>query len=416
MEFHDSHHKKHKSNCNDKPDLILIGVGCAGGFLLNKLSKKYKIEAFEAGIDRRYDGFTYNLSLTAPPVHNQLDKVAAQKPNYPSPPNGPAQWTGLTNSKPWNESRVVSDSVITTITPNVTIKGTGLNWNQGYMLGGSNEHIQGVYVNPSSSRCRWWKDILDDERYAFENLFPLLIEMEEFRDHTNLTSKTWDGTTYGPYDGPSFGTKPKNRGFCGPLEVVQSSPSSFSYSLANSIYDRFHNVLGYKNFKLEPIVSEKCSETFNSGVNICVTEATETLLDRHRTRTSTVRDYLNDCVMKIVEPDLIKPADVNAGYVSPGYSGVVYSGDYKGINGHNFILKFGHTIQRIVFKTKKGFPNGKDYWYPNIPLTSVDPKAFEKPLKAIGVQYLDPNDSTKLIFAKSKSIVCSLGNSRIRKR
>jgi len=410
MESQDSHHKKHRTDCNEKADIILLGVGCAGSFLLNKLSKKYKIEAFEAGIDRRYDGFTYNLALRAPDVHSQYDKVAAKKPLYPAVP---AQWTGLTFEKPWNESRPVANSVITSITPNVIISGTGLNWTQGYMLGGSNEHIQGVYVNPSSSRCRWWKEILNDERYAFENLFPLLIEMEEFRDHTNLTSQTWDGTTYTAYDGPSAeGCKPKNRGFCGPVEVVQNSPSKFSEVLSAAIYNRFHNVLGYENFKLEPIVNPekgKCPETFNSGVNICVTKATETYLDRHRTRTSMARSYLNSCVMKMTDPSKIELADSSAGYVSPGYSGVVYRGSYEGINGRDFTLNFGNTIQRIVFKTKKGFPNGKDYWYPNIPLSSVNPKAFKNPLEAIGVEYIDPQDSTKRIFVPTNNVICSLG-------
>lgn len=398
--------KKHKSGCHNEPKIILLGVGCAGSYLLNKLSEKYRIEAFEAGIDRRYDGFTYNLSLPASSVHSQLDKVAAIHPEYPLVP---VQWTGLTFQPPWNKTTTPAISVVTTITPNVIV--TDQNWSQGYMLGGSFGHTQGVCVNPSKSRCKWWKQILDDERYSFKNLFPLLNETENFRDHTNLTARTWDGTTYGPYDGPSsLGTKPKNRGFCGPLQINQTSPSSFSTSLANSIYNRFHDVLNYENFKLEPIVSQEgCSETFNSGVNICVTEAPETFINIYRTRTSMERSYLGDDVMKISDPSKIELAGTNAGYVSPGYSGTVYSGPYEGINCHDFTLKFGHTIQRIVFKTKDDFPHGKDYWFPKFPLSSIDPDAFVKPLRAIGVEYIDPEDINKRIFVPSNNVICSLG-------
>ena len=378
-----------------KPIIALIGVGCGGSYLLNKLSKKYKIEAFEAGWDRRYDGFSYNLALAAPTSHSQFDRVAPSNMAYPVTPT---QWSGITTQQPW--------TIATTTNPAYPPYISTQNWNQGIMLGGSNEHIQGVYVNPSRSRCDWWAKLLDD-RYKFENLFPLLTEMEKFRSHTDLTSQTYDGTTYGPLDGPSeLGSKPIHRGYDGVIQVVQEVPSPYSLSLAKAVYNHFHDIIGYEKFKIVPIIEDKNSETFNSGVNICVTTATETFLDIHRVRSSIARAYLNPSVMTNTQPNL--PADASSGYAGT-YSGYVNNGIYKGINNHNFNLTLNTLIQRIVFETKFGYPHGKDYWLHNYTVNQIDVNAFKMPLRAIGVEYGTGANLATRVFVPCTDVICSLG-------
>jgi choline dehydrogenase-like flavoprotein len=384
---------------NTEPLYILLGVGCAGSYLLNKISKKYRVLAFEAGVDRRNDAFTYNLALLGPAVHNKLDKVSPRT-TYPIPPGQPAtfNWFGVFLSLPWTGSTTTQLANPAIPTPQV--------WNQGVMIGGSNEHIQGVYVNPSRELFRRWTNILDD-RYKFENLFPKMLKMENFRYTTIPTTQTWDGLDYAPYDGPSvMGSRPIHRGYNGVLQVIQSNPASFSLTLSKAIYNRFIEE-GYDTFKQYPTVEDKCSVTFNSGTNICVTTATETFLDVHRTRSSLARGYLNNSVMETVNHNL--PADIASGnYLINNYAangGIINKGPYVGINGHNFTLTLDTTIQRIVFKTKRGFPPGEVYWIPNY---TVDPNAFVKPLKAIGIEYVDKTTSAK-VFVKSTDIICTLG-------
>lgn len=398
----DNKHKHHSSSsssscdndCEAEPVIGLIGVGCAGAHLLNKLSKKYQIIAFEAGIDRRNDGFSYNLAIGAPVVHTQFDNVAPVQP-FPPPPIGNTQWAGLTFQLPYSVTTLTEPATPGLIGPQ--------SWTQGIMIGGSNEHIQGVYVNPSESRCDWWAEILKDPRYRFENLFPLLERMENFRSHTDFTTQTYEGSSYGPLDGPSeLGSDPINRGYDGVIQVVQSSPSTFSLSLAQAIYNKFHDDLHYENFKIAPLVEDECSKTFNSGVNICVTTATETWLDIHRIRSSTARGYLNDSVMTNLLPDLPAPNTNPALYT-------INNGPQKGINGHNFTLQLNTLIQRIVFETKSSYPHGKDYWINNYPVNAINPCAFKRPLRAIGVEYgTGPNSATR-VFVPCTDIICSLG-------
>lgn len=413
----DNHHIKCNNGCKhnkchcecNRPVIGLIGVGCAGAYLLNKLSKKYKIEAFEAGINRLNDGFTYNLGIGA--SSSQYSNVSPSNSNII-----PAltQWSGVTFQLPY--------TVLTLSAASPLI--AAANWTQGVMIGGSNEHIQGVYVNPSHDRCDWWAEILNDDRYKFENLFSLLTEMENFRYHTDLTTETpnrahptylpGSGSSYGPLDGPSLnGSVPIHRGYNGALQIVQSSPSSYAIALGKAIYDRFHTVLDNKKFKIEPIVDDKKSETFNSGVNTCVTLSTETWLDKHRVRSSIARNYLNDSVMTTVAPNKRSPA-----YKSQMDIGsipfVVNNGIHKGINGHDFTLTPNALIQRIVFKTKHGFPHGKDYWLHNYALNDIDINAFKKPLRPIGVEYTINNDDTNTntgerIFVPCTKVICSSG-------
>lgn len=396
----------HSTECEDSKDseeckktIGLIGVGCAGGYLLNQLSTKYKVNAYEAGWDRRNDGFTYNLGLPAPTVHSQYDKVGPNNPGYPA---GNTQWNGITFQQPYTLATVTATGPVIT---------SPQSWNQGIMLGGSNEHIQGVYVNPSKSRCEWWSEILDD-RYSFENLFPLLQKMEHFRDNTDFTTQTFDSTTYGPYDGPSInGSDPINRGYDGVLQVVQASPSSYSLSLSKAIYNQFHDTLDYENFKLEPIVNQENSETFNSGANLCVTQSVETFLDKHRVRSSVARAYLNPSVMQSVTPN------INSLYIGsyPG-AGVdqfyLNKGIQKGINGHDFTLTQNALVMRIVFETKSNYPDAPYYWINtsmNLNADQVKRKAFKKPLHAIGFEYADQTDLNTRIFVPCDDVICCLG-------
>ena len=388
----------------DIHNIVLIGVGAAGGHLLNRLSLKYDVQAFEAGFDRRDDGFTYNLAAAAPAIHNKVDIVAPFNPTFPPssippqhipPPGfGNLQWAGVTFQLPY--------TVQTPTEPAFPPLIGSINWTAGIMLGGSHEHIQGLYVNPSQSQCDRWAAILKDDRYRFENLFPRLQKTERFRYHTDYTTQTYDGTDYGPLDGPSIdGSKPIRRGYNGVLAVTQASPSNFSLNLSKIIYDKFHNDLGYDIFRQEPIVEQECSETYNSGVNICVTQSPERFLDEHRIRSSVVRAYLNDSVMTNLDPDMIPP-NTSAQYT-------INNGIYKGINKHTFTLTLDTLIQRIVFKTKPGYPHGKDYWTHNYQVNQIDTNAFKRPLRAIGVEYSDKNDSSKKVFVPCTDVICSLG-------
>lgn len=391
------------------PVISIIGAGCAGAYLINKLSKKYHVEAYEAGINRLNDGFTFNLAIGAPASASQYNNVA---PNNPAIVPGLTQWAGLTFQLPW--------TVVTPSAPSPLIPGA--NWSQGVMIGGSNEHIQGVYVNPSHDRCNWWAEILKDKRYKFRNLFPLLTEMEHFRYHTDLTTQTPDvapptylpgsGTPYGPLDGPSLeGSKPINRGYNGLIQVVQSFPSTFSKALGKAIYDQFNGVLDIEQFTLQPIIDDVKSTTFNSGINGCVTLATETWLDKHRVRSTVARNYLNSSVMTN------DPANDKR---SPAYSGVnpipftVNNGIQRGLNCHDFNLTTNALVQRIVFETKPGYPCGEQYWIPNYPVDQIDICAFKRPLKAIGIVYTINNDDTNTntgqsVFVPSEKIICSAG-------
>ena len=395
----------------DEGEICIIGIGCSGSYLLNKLSLKYRVRAFEAGIDRRYDGFSFNLSLTAPLVHNPTDMVAPFNPAYPPPSmGGNTQWTGLVNQLPY--------SVTTTSAPADPPLIGPLTFVQGVMLGGSNEHIQGVYVNPSEFRCDEWASLLCDERWAFKNLFPKLEVTEEFRWHTAPTVQTYDGSTFAPFDGPSIGgSPPVNRGYSGVIQAVQYPASQFSYRLADAIYYHFHDKLRVESFRIEPVISDLppapssdgrsitavdpdksgISTSFNSGVNACVTVSPETWLDRHRSRSSVARGYLKPSVQMISRTLPVKSI----------YSGVDILGPYDGINGYDFRLHLGVLIQRIVFKTKKGYPHARDYWLRNPHVHKVEPDAFVWPLRAIGVVY--GSDPTDTIFVPLEKVICSSG-------
>lgn len=387
-----------------QPSIALLGVGGAGSYLLNKLSNKYLIKAFEAGIDRRNDGFTYNLAIGGPSVHNQEDIVAV---NTTYPPANSFNWTGVSNTLPWARTTpvLVGTGTNCCLITSPTGAPTGTLY-QGVMLGGTNETINGIYVNPSKDLCERWAHILDDKRYSFCNLFPKLENMENFRSHTPNTVQTWDGTTFQPLDGPSeLGSDPIHRGYDGSLQIMQAAPSTFALSLSEAIYN-YYVSKGY-NFKQYPIVDDTCSVTINSGTNLGVTTALERGLDVHRTRTSTARSYLNNSVMQAEAADV--PANIaDGGYATDDYAnngGVVNKGPYVGINGHNFTLNLEKTIQRIVFETKAGYPAGDVYWSPNF---TVNTKAFKKPLRAIGVEYVD-NVTNQRVFVSSNNVLVSLG-------
>jgi choline dehydrogenase-like flavoprotein len=385
---------------------LLIGIGTSGGYILNKLSLKYRIEAFESGADRRFDGFTYNLSAAAPLVHDPRNRVAARKENYPQPPIGNTQWTGVINQLPY--------SITVPFQPVPVIPQARLgNATMGVMLGGSGEHVQGLFVNPSKLRYCRWANILKDERFLEENLLPLLTEEEKFRAHTDTTDQTWDATVYQPLEGPSkLGSFPIKRGCQGVLHASQTAPSEFAKSLSRAIYNYFREDLEYETFKLEPIVSDRCSETFNSGVNICVTEAIEYFLDPYRNRSSVARGYLNESVMIPTNQGVpsIYPDIPNTPTYPPH---TVNFGPYKGINNHNFTLNLGTMVQRIVFETNPGYPSGEDYWLHKYPKTSIYPCAFVQPLKAIGIQYSSCTGTTGqpigLTFVPGTDVICSLG-------
>lgn len=386
---------------DENPILGIIGVGCSGAYLLSQLSRKYNVIAFDTGHNALNDGVTYNLSIGAPVTHLPTDTVAAQNASIISPaPTGSSQWSSITFIPLYNISTIAdAGTTAPNVNPSNLAFASGLSsWVQGLMVGGSNEHIQGVYVNPSKSRCNWWANLLGDTRYSFDNLFPKITAMEEFRAHTPPTSSTYDGTLFAPRNGPSYyGNFPINRGKNGPLKVMQSSPNSFSIVLAQAVYNKFHDDLGYSAFKLEPVVSSTgTSETFNSGVDICVTTATEAWLDYHRTRSSIARAYLPDSVMQRVEDDSVT-----------GYSPTNFffnNGLHKGVGCRTFNLYLQKMIQRIVFETQPGYPAGQNYWTNNGP---VDPNAFTRPLKAIGIEY-GPSISNKT-FVPMTDVICALG-------
>ena len=375
-------------NCKRKNVIGLIGIGCAGSYILNKLSEKYKVVAFEAGWDRRNDGFTYNLAGSAPSVHNKTDRFAPKR--NPPVPNGASEWNGIFLELPYTK-RTVTEPASTLIGP--------LNWTQGIMVGGSNEHIQGVFVKPSQSRCKWWMDITGDDIYKMNNLFPLLNNLINFRMTTTPTTETFDGLDYAPLDGPSlFGSKPVNRGYNGSVQVTQECPSEYSYSLAKAIYNKFHDDLKYKCFKIVPIVENTKSKTYNSGVNVCVTVATERWIDQHRNRSSMARAFLNHSVMTNMTP-----SDPSI------YGGYTNNGVHKGYNSHNFNLKLNSLVTRIVFKTKKCYPHGKEYWINNYNACDIKSDHFIKPLCAIGLVYCNQTNPCDKIFVKFTEVICSLG-------
>lgn len=391
-------------HCHKKKDTIIIGAGCSGGYLINKLSQKKSVKAFEAGWDRRNDGATYNLAIGAPTAVNftQYSTVAEIQTvswSTPAPLPGPIneQWAGITFESPYSVSTTTDPA-----NPSLLIGTQG--WSQGVMIGGSNEHIQGVYVNPSQLLCDWWAKILNDPIYEFESIFPKITAMENFRMHTDLTTQTWDGTPFGPLDGPSeLAGKPKNRGYNGVIQVMQTAPSKFSINLSNILYKKFHDDLGYKKFKLTPIIEDNAPLTFNSGVNICVTTSPETWIDEHRNRSSIARGYLNDSVMIKTQPDIANPAT----YGGQNQNYLVNNGPYEGINGHDFTLDLNILVNRVVFKTKCGFPHGKDYWIQNYPVSSIDVSAFVRPLKAIGIEYITTTGDR--IFVPGKEVICTAG-------
>jgi len=387
---------------NDVPILGIIGIGCSGAYLLNKLSRKYNMLAFEAGHNSLNDGVTYNLAIGAPSSHLSTDTIAPQTASIiaPAPVGAAQQWSALTFLPLYNlTTNADAGTIAPSINPNNAVFNSQLaSWSQGLMLGGSHEHIQGVYVNPSKSRCNWWASLLSDTRYSFDNLFPKLMETEDFRAYTPPTSSTYDGTSFAPRKGPSFyGSFPINRGKDGPIKIMQSSPNSFATVLSQVVYDKFNGNLGYSAFKLEPVVSSNgVSETFNSGVDICVTTTTEAWLDYNRTRSSTARAYLPDNIMQRVDVDS-----------ATGYSPTNFffnNGIHRGVNGHTFDLFLQKIIQRIVFQTKPGYPLGQNYWTNN---GFVDPNAFVRPLKAIGIEY-GPTISNKT-FVPMTHVICTLG-------
>lgn len=383
------------SSCEPcEPQLTLLGVGCAGSYLLNKLSKKYVINAFDAGIDRRDDGFSYNLALAGPAVHNSVDNVAPGT-TYGVPVGSAAgfNWQALSYTGPWTQ---VTNLLVAT-------GGTGPTgtWTQGIMLGGSSENNAGLYDNPSHNIYGKWAHLLGD-RFSLCNLEPKLQATEKFRSHTPTTLQTGDGTEYQPFDGPSeLGSFPVLRGDDGILQAVQAAPSTFADNLSNAVYD-FYRTQGYEHFYKYPIVDDKKSITINSTTNLGATTSIERFLDVHRNRVSTARSYLNDSVMTTNAADL--PADLTNGYEVP-YNGTVNYGPYVGINDHNFTLNLNKTIQRVVFKTKKGYPAGNVYW---IQQGIVNPKAFCKPLEAIGIEYVDPLTNV-ITFVSSTNVLISLG-------
>lgn len=378
------------------PTITLLGVGCAGSYLLNKLSKKYVVNAFDAGIDRRDDGFSYNLALAGPAVHNNVDNVAPGT-TYTVPVGAPASfnWEGISYTGPWTQI-----TQLTAVTGGTGPTGT---WAQGIMLGGSSENNQGLYDNPSHNVYGKWEKLID-ERFSLCNLEPKLQATEKFRSHTPSTFQTGDGTEYQPYDGPSeLGSFPILRGDDGIIQAVQSAPSTFAENLSNAVYN-YYRTQGYEHFYKYPIVDDKKSITLNSTTNLGATTSIERFLDVHRNRVSTARSYLNDSVMQASNADV--PADAAAGYdPTVAYDGTVNYGPYVGINDHNFTLNLNKTIQRIVFKTKKGFPTGNNYW---IQQGAVNVKAFVKPLEAIGIEYVDPVTQA-ITFVSSDKVIVSLG-------
>lgn len=369
--------------------IAVIGIGCAGSILVEGLSKKNKVIAFEAGIDRRKDGYTYNLAIGAASNTNPEVQYVA-KPHADVSPTT-SQWLATFSSPIYNKYTPVPIKIVfydgTFATSNAT-------WSQGVMIGGSSEHIQGVYVNPSEDRCNWWADIVD-ERFRFENLFPMIIESERFRMHTNPTTLTYDNTLFAPYDGLSedYAT-PENRGYNGRVQVMQEASSQFAKTLGIAVYNKYSKL--FDEFTLQPNFSGRT--TFNSGVNCCATMAPERYLSIYRNRVSTARTFLDESVIQNDTPYVQSPDSTNPNYV-------VNSGPFHGINGHNIDMRLGAKVQRIVFETKCEMPHGKDYWIPAYNPTKCD---FVKPLHAIGLEYV-VLATGNTFYVPIDIAICSLG-------
>lgn len=379
-----------KMDCHcdgEKRKITVLGTGCSGAIIIFRLSKKYHVEVYEAGIYRINDGATYNLAIGATASSVPTALVAPTKPTFTEPP--PAlQWQGLTFLPTWNSTTV---PVYPPFIP-VALRQAQT---QGSVFGGSFEHIQGARVNPSRNRCSRWARILRDKRFQFKRLFLHIIKEEEFRMVTIPTVQTWDGTPFAPFFGPSaLGSKPIYRGYNGIIQIMQSAPSIFSNNLAQAMYDYYHNIKGHEHFTNQPIVSvERESTTFNSGINACVTRATETYIDILRTRVSSARSFLNPSIIESTVPD--QPSG------NPGYT--INPGPFIGINGHDIIMHLGTTVTRIIFETKCGYPEGQYYWIPNYTVKNIDVKGFKRPLRAIGIA------TTTESFIPINDLVVALG-------
>lgn len=192
------------------------------------------------------------------------------------------------------------------------------------------------YSNPSQKNCDRWASILQDDRYTFQNLFPI------------------------------------NRGI----------PSPFSINLSNIVYEEFHDVLGFRSLKLTPTIAPE-PLTVNSGANICITTAAERCLDQPST-------LLGSVITKQEQR----------------FCDAIEYGVYRGINNHNLTLKLNTRVSRIVFKTKVGYPHGKDYWLCNYPLGEIKKQAFVRPLKAVGVVYISTADNRSNFVRCTDTILC----------
>ena len=82
-------------------------------------------------------------------------------------------------------------------------------------------------------------------------------------------------------------------------------------------------------------------------------------------------------------------------------------GPYRGINGYKFYLQLDTLIQRIVFKTKKGYPHGSKHWIHCCEKTKISSEHFVQPLQAIGVEY-GPTIEQRT-FVPLREVICCLG-------
>lgn len=381
--------------CNPKREITVLGTGCSGAVIIFRASKKYHVEVYEAGVYRIDDGATYNLALPAPAVHSSLANVAALKPAFTEPlpaPAGPPlgpQWVSLTYSPVWN-------STTTPTYPSFIPVALRQNQSQASIFGGSFEHIQGLRVNPSPLRCKRWSRVLEDDRFSTKSIFATIIEDENFRMTTIPTSQTWDGSAFAPFSGPSaLGSTPIHRGYNGVLQVSQSTPSLYAINLAQAMYDYYHNVKGNSSFTNQPIVATgRESTTFNSGINACITRATETYIDITRTRVTTARNFLN---RSVIEPTVPHQPSGNPGFT-------INPGPFRGINGHDILMYFGQTVTRIIFDTKCRHYKEGQYWTPNFSADRVKAKKFRWPLRAIGI-----STTTEAFIPIKDTLVVSLG-------
>jgi choline dehydrogenase-like flavoprotein len=389
---------------SDIDGIIILGAGCASCYMIHFLSicGNRPINVFEAGWYRLKDGAMQNLAIGAPTPANftQYSNVAAEKSPWSTPfpiGNNSNQWAGLTFQLPYSPVTLTKDVPLFGIPP--------LGWSQAKIFGGANVHIQGLYVNPSCLMYQEWVDATGDNAWSWDELQPKMMATEKFRAHTDITSQTYDGTLYGPLDGPNvMGPFPINRGNRGIIEVAQAAPSQWSVNLTSRVYDKFQQ-LGFKNFLNLPTVGQEVSVTFNSGANLCVT-VPETWIRPNRNR-SAVADYLNETVMKSLTPDIPNP---------PAYGGqnqnyLVNKGPFVGINGHKFRMELDITVQRIVFKLKQEYRhiNPQDYWTHNYKVKEINPKAFKRPLTAIGIEYGPSTDIVRRTFVPCAEVVLSMG-------